>query len=100
MNKEKERLKTIWSSMKQRCFNPNNPSYPRYGGRGITICERWLDSFENFYQDIGERPSRDYTLDRIDNNGNYEPTNCRWADLITQAKNKEDYKNRKPKQLI
>lgn len=75
-----------WRCMKQRCKNPNAIDYKDYGGRGITICERWLNSFQNFLEDMGERPE-DKTLDRINNNGNYELSNCRWATHKQQRKN-------------
>jgi len=71
--------------MKQRCLNKSKHKYPQYGGRGITICERWL-SFANFYGDMGRKPEN-RTLDRIDVNGNYEPTNCRWATVEQQMNN-------------
>ena len=75
-----------WRSMRKRCNNPNNRAYPNYGGRGITICDRW-DSFPNFYEDMGPCPPG-LTLERRDTNGNYEPTNCYWADRTTQNRNR------------
>lgn len=78
----------IWIHMKQRCFNQNNPSYPDYGGRGITVSPLWIDDFIQFYNDVGARPGLDYSLDRINNDGNYEPDNVRWATVSEQAKNK------------
>lgn len=79
-----------WTSMRRRCDSPCMPSYPRYGGRGITVCDRWRDSFEAFIADMGERPSPDHSLDRIDNDGNYEPTNCRWATAKEQMRNRHN----------
>ena len=76
-----------WSSMKQRCTNPRHGSFKNYGGRGIKICARWLNSFENVFADMGERPP-ERSLDRIDNDGNYEPSNCRWATIHQQNANK------------
>lgn len=82
-----------WESMRARCLRPAHNSYHRYGGRGITICERWLHDFAAFLADMGERPSVHYQLERIDSNGHYEPGNCRWATVKEQHRNKRS--NRK-----
>jgi hypothetical protein len=77
-----------WSDMKHRCFNPSNPEYRHYGGRGISVCQRWRDSFQNFFNDMGLRPSETHSLDRYPNNdGDYEPGNCRWASKSEQSSN-------------
>ena len=77
-----------WGSMLKRCTNPNDRGYHNYGGRGISVCDRWLSSFENFYADMGPRPSDLHSIDRRDNNGNYEPSNCYWATKDEQLNNK------------
>lgn len=80
-----------WSSyraMKRRCYQETNKDWDRYGGRGIKVCDRWLNSFENFLEDMGERPSKEFSLERIDFNGDYAPENCLWADNYSQSRNK------------
>jgi hypothetical protein len=78
-----------WASMMARCYKPATVGYRRYGGRGIMVCARWHD-FANFLADMGERPGREYSIDRIDNDENYEPANCRWATAREQQRNKSN----------
>lgn len=81
-----------WVSMRQRCNNKNLPTYKLYGGRGIKICKEW-DTFEGFFKDMGKKPGAKYSLDRIDVNGDYEPSNCRWATKLQQVLNRRDMPN-------
>lgn len=78
----------IWIGLRDRCLNPNNNTYEYYGGRGISVCSRWLSSFENFYEDMGPKPSKKHSIDRIDPDCNYEPSNCRWSTPIEQMNNR------------
>ena len=79
-----------WYGMKSRCYNPNNKRYKNYGGRGIEVCDRWKDSFENFYNDMGSKPSSKHSIDRIDNDRNYEPGNCKWSTATEQNRNQRN----------
>lgn len=76
-----------YNAMKQRCTNPNNRAFHNYGGRGIRVCERWLNSFDDFLADMGTRPDGEYEIDRIDNSKDYEPGNCRWVTRSAQSRN-------------
>lgn len=79
---------SIWANLIQRCTNRNNQDYLNYGGRGITVCEKWLESFENFLEDMGQPPTKQHQIDRIDNNKGYDKNNCRWVTRKQQSQNR------------
>lgn len=81
-----------WSMMKDRCYNDKNKRFVHYKGRGIIVCDRWKDSFENFLEDMGKKPSNKHQIDRINNDGNYEPSNCRWVTSEDNNRNKSTTK--------
>lgn len=89
-----------WKDMRLRCSNPKHKDYPNYGGRGIKVCERWQNSVQAFVADMGPRPSKDHSLDRKENSGNYEPDNCRWATKLEQSRNRRNVWSRAEKQEL
>jgi len=88
------RIHKIWCGIKQRCRNPNDPSYKWYGARGIDVCERWHDSFDAFFEDMGDEYADDLQIDRIDPDGDYERSNCRWVSC------KENQRNRRNNRIV
>ena len=88
------RIYSVWRNMINRCYNEKNDSYINYGARGIKVCERWKSSFINFYEDMGDKPSAKHQLDRIDNDGDYDPSNCRWVTPSENCLNRRNKENK------
>lgn len=84
---------TAWIGMKARCHNPKHPKYPAYGGRGLIVCDKWRNSFESFFADMGARPGDTFSVERTDGNKGYSPDNCIWADKTVQAENRPVFNN-------
>ena len=91
-NIQRKRTNFVYHAMLKRCFDTNDKAYKNYGGRGITVCDKWRESFSNFVDDMELKPDG-YSIERIDNEGNYEPSNCKWIPRSEQNKNKRVYKN-------
>lgn len=92
-DKKSRPLGNIWQSMKQRCYNKNSLRYSFYGARGIKVCDRWLNDYKAFEKDMGPRPSKKHSLDRIDVDGDYSPENCKWSLQSEQVSNRRPYSN-------
>ena len=97
-NRMRTKTYRCWADIKNRCLNPNVKGYEYYGGRGITVCERWKNSFEAFLEDMGEPPTSEHSIDRINNNGNYAPENCKWSTKYEQVHNRRP-RNKQPEPL-
>lgn len=98
-NNSKHPLYGVYSSMLQRCYNEKDPAYENYGGRGIKVCDKWLNNFDTFLQDMGGKPTPNHSIDRIDVNGDYEPLNCKWSTSKEQNNNKRYTKLLTPRNL-
>lgn len=94
MRNDRDRMRDRWHHMKKRCYNKDYHSYHRYGDRGIKVCDRWLESFQNFIDDMGYPPFKGAQLDRINNDGDYTPKNCRWVTASQNCNNRKPYKNK------